>query len=141
MEHVVGSVGQIAMTVSNVETATRYYCDVLGLKLLFTAGPNLAFLTDGSLRIMLTTPQGSGAVGVNSVVYFKVADIEAVHAAIVRRGSRSERSPQRAARMPDHDLWLGFVRDPDGNLVGLMEEKPKGDSAVPDVPGDGAREA
>jgi methylmalonyl-CoA/ethylmalonyl-CoA epimerase len=28
-----------------------------------------------------------------------------------------------AAKMPDHELWLGFLRDPDGNLVGLMEEK------------------
>jgi hypothetical protein len=25
--------------------------------------------------------------------------------------------------MPDHELWIGFVRDPDDNLVGLMEEK------------------
>jgi methylmalonyl-CoA/ethylmalonyl-CoA epimerase len=25
--------------------------------------------------------------------------------------------------MPDHELWIAFVRDPDGNLVGLMEEK------------------
>jgi hypothetical protein len=25
--------------------------------------------------------------------------------------------------MPDHELWLSFLRDPDGNLVGLMEEK------------------
>ncbi len=34
-----------------------------------------------------------------------------------------ERDPQLAARMPDHELWIGFVRDPDGNLIGLMEEK------------------
>jgi hypothetical protein len=27
------------------------------------------------------------------------------------------------ARMPDHELWLAFVKDPDGNLLGLMEEK------------------
>lgn len=28
-----------------------------------------------------------------------------------------------AAKMPVHELWIGFLRDPDGNLVGLMEEK------------------
>ena len=33
------------------------------------------------------------------------------------------RIPQLAAKMPDHELWTGFVRDPDGNLIGLMEEK------------------
>jgi hypothetical protein len=26
--------------------------------------------------------------------------------------------------MPDHELWTGFLRDPAGHLVGLMEEKP-----------------
>jgi len=25
--------------------------------------------------------------------------------------------------LSDHELWTGFLRDPDGNLVGLMEEK------------------
>ncbi len=53
-------IGQIAITVSNVEDAVRFYCEVLGLRLLFSAGPNLAFLSDGALRIMLTTPQGAG---------------------------------------------------------------------------------
>jgi hypothetical protein len=35
----------------------------------------------------------------------------------------SGRNNQLAARMPYHALWTGFVRDPDGNLIGLMEEK------------------
>jgi hypothetical protein len=26
-----------------------------------------------------------------------------------------------AAKLPDKELWLAFLRDPDGNLVGLME--------------------
>jgi hypothetical protein len=25
--------------------------------------------------------------------------------------------------MPDHELWMAFLRDPSGNLLGLMEEK------------------
>ena len=123
MQPVVGTIGQVAITVSNVEKALAFYREILGLGFLFSAGPNLAFLTDGSLRIMLTTPQGAGAVGANSILYFKVADIEATHAALVARGAASERPPQQAAQMPDHALWIGFLRDPDGNLVGLMEEK------------------
>ena len=46
------------------------------------------------------------------------------HAAIVARGAKDERAPQLAAKMSDHELWTAFVRDPDGNLVGLMEERP-----------------
>lgn len=77
----------------------------------------------GSVRIMLTTPQGAGSVGNNSILYFKVTDIEAVHAAVVARGATDVRAPQLTARMPDHEFWIGEVRDPDGNLVGLIEEK------------------
>ena len=116
-------IGQIAITVSDVAQATAFYRDVLGLKFLFPAGPNLAFLAAGSVRLMLTTPQGAGEVGKNSILYFKVADIAAAHAAVIARGAKNERAPQLMAKMPDHELWMGFVRDPDGNIVGLMEEK------------------
>lgn len=116
-------IGQIAIVVGDVATATVFYRDILGLKFLFGAGPNLAFLAAGGVRIMLTTPQGHGEVGKNSVLYFKVTDVVATHAAIVARGAKNERAPQLTAKMPDHELWIGFVRDPDGNLVGLMEEK------------------
>lgn len=118
----VSEIGQIAITVRDVAQATAFYRDVLGLKFLFAAGPNLAFLTAGSVRIMLTTPQGHGEPGKNSILYFKVADITTVHAAIVARGAKNERDPALTARMPDHELWIGFVRDPDDNLVGLMSE-------------------
>jgi predicted enzyme related to lactoylglutathione lyase len=116
-------IGQIAFTVSHVGQATTFFRDVLQLKFLFAAGPNLAFFTADSVRLMLTTPQGSGEVGKNSILYFKVTDIVTTHAAIVARGAVNERAPQLAAKMPDHELWLGFVRDPDGNLIGLMEER------------------
>lgn len=69
---------------------------------------------------MRSTPKGHGAVGANSVLYFAVSDIEATH---VARGATNERAPQLTARMPDHELWIGFLRDPDGNLVGLLEER------------------
>ena len=116
-------IGQIAITVSDVATALPFYRDILGLKFLFSPSPNLAFLAAGSVRIMLSTPQGAGAVGHNSILYFKTTDIAAAHAAFVERGAKNERAPALAAKMPDHELWLGFLRDPDGNLIGLMEEK------------------
>lgn len=122
-EFKLSEIRQIAITVSDVETALPFYRDVLGLTFLFRPSPNLAFLSAGSVRIMLTTPQGAGKVGCNSILYFKVNDIVSTHAAVVGRGGTNERAPQLAARMPDHELWIGFVRDPDGNLVGLMEER------------------
>ena len=117
------SIRQIAITVSNVDTALRFYRDVLGLTLLFSAGPELAFLDASGVRLMLSTPQGAGSIRHNSILYFSVSDIVATHAALVSRGATDERTPSLAAKMPDHELWTGFLRDPDGNLVGLMEEK------------------
>lgn len=115
--------GQIAITVANVEQALAFYRDLLGLEFLFAPSAELAFLQAGEVRIMLSTPQGAGTVGANSILYFGVHEIESVHDDLVARGAASERAPALAARMPDHDLWIGFLRDPDGNLVGLMEEK------------------
>ncbi len=114
---------QIAITVSDVETSVAFYHGILGLELLFRAGPDLAFLNADGVRIMLTTPQGAGTVGANSILYFSVSDIVAVHKSLVDHGAINERAPKLAAKMPDHDLWAGFLCDPDGNLVGLMEEK------------------
>ncbi len=90
---------------------------------MFAAGPKLAFLAAGTVRIMLSTPQGAGEVGKNSILYFRTTDLGAAHAAMVGRGAASEHAPHLIAKMPDHELWMGIVRDPDGNLVGLMEEK------------------
>jgi len=114
---------QIAITVSEVGKVLPFYRDALGLRFLFSPGPNLAFLAAGTVRLMLTTPQGAGAPGQNSILYFKVTDIATTHNTIVARGATSERTPQLTARMPDHELWISFLRDPDGNLVGLLEEK------------------
>ncbi len=119
----ISAIGQVAITVSDVEKALGFYRDILGLTFLFSPSRELAFLRTGDVRIMLSTPQGAGKVGANSILYFKTSDIESTHAAIVARGATNERTPQLAAKMSDHELWLSFVRDPDDNLVGLMEEK------------------
>ena len=116
------AIGQIAIVVSDVAQATTFYRDVLGLKFLFSAGPNLAFLDAGGVRLMLTQPEGNGEVGKNSLLYFKAADLAATHAAILGRGAKNEHAPRMIAKMPDHELWMAFVRDPDGNVIGMMSE-------------------
>ena len=123
-EHTVSEIRQIALAVSDIGNVLPFYRDILGLKFLFSPSPNLAFLEAGGVRLMLTTPQGVGAVGHNSILYFNVKNIEAAHAAMLGRGAMNERGPQITARMPDHEVWTAFFRDPDGNIVALMEEKP-----------------
>lgn len=116
-------IGQIAITVSDIEAALRFYRDILDLKFLFSPSDNLAFLQCGATRIMFSTPQGEGEVGKNSILYLSVPDLEQFFEQVVTLGASAERSPQLVARLPDHELWMAFLKDPDGNIVGLMEER------------------
>ena len=123
----ISHIGQIGITVSDVAKALPFYKDVLHLEFLFEAGPNLAFLQSGDTRIMLSTALGSTTEpGKNSILYFTVTDIEQTYEALVQSGGSAERGAEMAVQMADHELWLAFLRDPDGNLIGLMEEKPVG---------------
>lgn len=115
-------VRQIALTVSDVARSTAFYRDALGLPFLFAAGPNLAFLDVGGVRLMLSTPEGDFRAGTGSMVYFMVADIQAAHTAMSERDVTFIGTPHLIAKMPDHDLWLAEFRDPDGNSLALMSE-------------------
>jgi len=114
--------GQVALVMRDVAAAKRFYVEVLGLRPLFDAGPKLSFLGVGAVRLMLTEPNGAGEPGRNSVLYYRVPGLAEHYRRVVAAGAGPEREPQLAARMPDHELWLAFLRDPEGNLVGLMEE-------------------
>ena len=121
----ISGVRQIAITVSDVARSTAFYRDALGLTFLFSAGPNLAFLDIGGVRLMLGTPEPGFTPGASSVIYLKVADIQAAHAAMSDRGVAFPSEPHLIAAMPDHDLWLDEFRDPDGNPLALMCEMPR----------------
>ncbi|HET6555464.1 MAG TPA: VOC family protein [Dyella sp.] len=123
MSSPIHGIGQIAITVSDVDTALSFYRDILELPFLFRPAPNLAFLDANGVRLMLSTPQGAGSVGGNSILYFRVDDIQESFAALLNRGAMGEHEPRATAELSDHTLWLAFLRDPDGNLVGLMEER------------------
>jgi methylmalonyl-CoA/ethylmalonyl-CoA epimerase len=118
------SIGQIAIAVSDIEEATRFYRDVLGLNLLFEAPPGLAFFDCDGVRLMLTTKQGAEEDHKTSVIYYRVPDIDAAVKALKQRGGSFVREPQMTAKMEDHELWIGFVRDPDNTLIGIMAEVP-----------------
>ena len=118
----ISRVGQIAINAHDVERASAFYQDVLGLQLLFKAGPGLAFFDCGGVRLMLTRPEKPEFDHPSSILYFAVADIHAAHQKMKGNGVRFEDEPHLLAKMPDHDLWMVFFRDSEGNLMGLMSE-------------------
>ncbi len=123
MQHNITGLGQLGITVKDVQVALPFYTAVLGLEFLFAPTAQLAFVLCGATRLMLSTPQGAGEVGKNSIPYFQTTNIEQFYTTALQRGATGERAPQLAAQMSDHQLWIAFLKDPDGNLIGLMEEK------------------
>lgn len=112
-------IGQIAIVVKDIARATSFYRDKLGMKYLFAAG-NLAFFDCGGVRLMLSLPEQDQST--NSVIYFKVAAIAEVRQQMQSRGVQFVDEPHLIARMADHELWMAFFRDSEGNLLGLMSE-------------------
>jgi methylmalonyl-CoA/ethylmalonyl-CoA epimerase len=118
-------IGQIAMTVDDLPRAVAFYRDVLGLKFLFEAPPAMAFFDCGGVRLMMSLPEATGeAAGQRfaSIIYYTVPDIQEAAAALGARGVLFEASPHVVARLPHADLWMGFFRDPERNLLAIMSE-------------------
>jgi len=114
-------VGQIAINAHDVDRATAFYRDVLGLPHLFRAG-QLSFFDCGGVRLMLDKPEKAEFDHPSSILYFQVADIEAAYQRIKSGGAKFDDDPHVIARMPDHDLWMTFFRDTEGNVLALMSE-------------------
>lgn len=74
--------------------------------------------------MMLTTLQGEESDHHTSVIYYKVKDLGSAVSELKSKGALFIREPQLIARMADHELWQGFIRDPDDNLIGIMAELP-----------------
>jgi methylmalonyl-CoA/ethylmalonyl-CoA epimerase len=116
------AVGQIAVNVKDMDRAVAFYRDVVGLPFLFQAGPQLAFFQCGDVRIMLDIPEDERFAGIASVVYYKVGDLNSAFAEMKARGAEVEAEPHLIAKMPDHELWMGFFKDTEGNFFALMSE-------------------
>ena len=115
-------IGQIAVTVKDLDRAVAFYRDVLGVPFLFRV-PNLAFFTAGGVRLMLSRPEKPEFDHPASIIYYKVDDIDAAYAALKAKGASFTDEPHLIARMPDHELWMVFLKDSEDNTLGIMCEK------------------
>jgi catechol 2,3-dioxygenase-like lactoylglutathione lyase family enzyme len=119
-----GPIMQILVPVSDVDRATEFYEQVLGLPLLFRY-PGNAFFDAAGVRLYLAKPTEPGYDGA-ATLYFRVDDVTATFTLLESRGATVRERPDVVHHDPDYDLWLAFVADPDGNNIGLMREAPKG---------------
>jgi methylmalonyl-CoA/ethylmalonyl-CoA epimerase len=120
----ISRLGQVSVNVHKLDRAVSFYRDTLGLPLLFTTG-NLGFFNCGGVRLMLSPPEKLEFDHPGSVLYFVVLEIEAAYRQLVAKGVNFEDKPHLIAKLPDHDLWMAFFRDSEGNLLALMSEVPR----------------
>jgi methylmalonyl-CoA/ethylmalonyl-CoA epimerase len=116
------TIGQIAMIAKDVGRATAFYRDRLGMKFLFEF-PGLAFFDCGGVRLMLSKPEKPEFDHPGSVLYFKVSDLDATYADLAAKGVEFVEPPHLIAKLPDHELWMAFFKDSEGNTLALMHEK------------------
>jgi catechol 2,3-dioxygenase-like lactoylglutathione lyase family enzyme len=118
------NIGQISIIVKDVERATAFYRDVLGLPLLFAVS-GMAFFECGGVRLMLGTASSPELDHPSSIFYFRVSDIQAGYRGLIEHRVEIVAPPRLIAPMPTHDLWMTGFRDSEGNIHELMSEVPR----------------
>ncbi len=118
-------IGQIALSVSDVDAAEHFYKNAVGLRHLYRFD-DLTFFDCAGVRLMIEKANTEDEVKCASTIYFHCADIALGVRELEGRGVSFNSSPHLIARMEDHDLWMAFFEDPDGHTLALMQEAPKG---------------
>ena len=117
------TIAQLLIPVDDFKAGVGFYRDVLGLPLLFSAPPQMAFFNCGGIRLLVgTLPPGQKAQR-GSAIYFEVADIRAVYSSLKSKGVSFKGEPHLVNRTPKSELWLAEFADPDGNQLALLCNK------------------
>jgi methylmalonyl-CoA/ethylmalonyl-CoA epimerase len=118
-------IGQIALAVADVDRAEAFYRDVLGLRHLYRYG-DLTFFDCAGVRLLLEKAHDPENAHHGSPIYFTCHDIALAVRELEQTGIVFDGPPHLIAAMDDHDLWMAFFADPDGHILALMHEAPKG---------------
>jgi catechol 2,3-dioxygenase-like lactoylglutathione lyase family enzyme len=114
-----GRLDLVSLLVEDMPSATRFYRDVLGLSAikdkdgyveLESGGVRLALYSRAALAKLLGVPEDRlGPIDLS----FRVDDADRAFSELVERGAE----PLAAPRTMPWGHRLGFVRDPEGNLI------------------------
>ena len=119
---------QVAQRAVDLDRAREFYGWLLGAE---PTGhfdpPGLLFFQVGATRLLLDR------VAPSALIYLRVDDVRRTIERCVERGVVVVSEPHVIFQHADDalgpagtDEWMAFVHDPDGNLVGLVERRPRG---------------
>lgn len=118
-------IGQIALPVTDTDRSEAFYEKVLGLRKLYRFG-DLSFFDCAGVRLLLDKVREPAKFQRQGCIYFRCSDIALTVAELEKRGVTFTHRPHLIAKMDDHDLWMAFFEDPDGHMLAVMQEAPKG---------------
>ena len=118
---------QIAQHADDLDRAAVFYADLLELAAAARHDPpGLLFFTVDGVRLLLERNAPS------AMHYFGVADLDATIERLRAAGTPIVSEPHLIFAHDDDTLgpsgsdeWQAFVRDTEGNLVGLVEQRPR----------------
>jgi predicted enzyme related to lactoylglutathione lyase len=116
------TITQLLIPVDDFERGVAFYRDVLGLRLLFAAPPQMAFFQCGGVRLLVGVTPAGQKVQRSSAIYFEVKDIQAVYTSLAAQGVQFKAAPHVVNRSAKSEVWLAEFVDPDGNQLALMSE-------------------
>ncbi|WP_102264692.1 VOC family protein [Mesobacillus jeotgali] len=117
----VQKVGQIGIPVKNIERATAFYQETLGLPLLFNTD-TMAFFDCEGVRLLLTLPENEQFAHPSSVIYLQVEDIKAKYEELLSGGVNFIGEPHVVAKIGDTETWMVFFKDTEENTHAFMSE-------------------
>jgi DNA-binding CsgD family transcriptional regulator/catechol 2,3-dioxygenase-like lactoylglutathione lyase family enzyme len=110
------SLGQLSRTTRDLPAMADWFRDVVGLTEIMRF-ETAAFFDCGGVRLYLS----AGDPAHNSLLYFRVGDIEAEVEALRGRGVVIKSAPHRIHVHDDGtEEWMAFFNDPEGGPLGLM---------------------
>jgi len=115
---------QVAQHADNLDRAVAFYSDVLGCEFITRIDPpGLAFLRLGSVRLLLDRAAPS------ALIYLRVGDVRTTAESLRAAGVPIDTEPHLINTDTDgifgeagFQEWMAFVRDTEGNLVGLASQ-------------------
>lgn len=124
---------QIAQHADDLARATAFYSGLLGAEPLAAYDPpGLVFFDVGGVRLLLDRAAPS------ALHYLRVDDLEATVSRLRADGVHVESDPHVIFGHDDDTLgpagtdeWMAFVHDTEGNLLGLVEQRPRAEPAEP----------
>lgn len=132
----IGPLHQVLLAVRDLEAAVSFYRDTLGASLIATFDPpGMAFFDlGGGTRLFVSSAVEGEDDGEspreNSVLYFRVDDIEAAVATLRARGVTIESEPHVVFTdsagtfgAAGTEEWLASFRDPEDNLLAVAERR------------------